>query len=145
MPPFLALGGILTHLRELLVFWGNFKSLHFYFILPGKNRYYSLKKKLRRENKITDEFEVMLNNLTLEELIGLKLELAAKSVGGYLYGIPIFSAIPYLVKDAILKYSLSATRSKREAARFLGLKLDHFKKLIKKYDTENYFEDLDNN
>ena len=42
--------------------------------LSGKNRYYSLKKKLRRENKITDEFEVMLNSLSLEEVIGLKLE-----------------------------------------------------------------------
>jgi hypothetical protein len=113
--------------------------------IQGKNRYYSISNKLKKENRSHDEFEVMLNNLSLEELIGLKLELAAKSVGGYLYGIPIFSAIPYLVKDAILKYSLSATRSKKEAARSLGLKLDHFKKLIKKYDTENYFEDLDNN
>jgi len=113
--------------------------------IQGKNKYYSISNKLRKENKSHDEFEVMLNNLTLEEIIGLKLELAAKSVGGCLYGIPIFSAIPYLVRDAILKYSLSATKSKKEAARFLGIKLDHFKKLIKKYNIENYFKDLDNN
>ena len=113
--------------------------------IQGKNRYYSISTKLKKENKSHDEFEFMLNNLNLEELIGLKLELAAKSAGGYLYGIPLFSAIPYLVKDAILKYSLSATRSKKEAARFLGINLNHFKKLIKKYNTENYFKDLDNN
>ena len=113
--------------------------------IQGKNRYYSLSNKLKKENKSHDEFEVMLNNLTLEEVIGLKLELAAKSIGGYLYGIPIFSAIPYIVRDAILKYSLSAARSKREAARFLGISLDHFKKLIKKYNTESYFENIDNN
>ena len=111
--------------------------------LQGKNKYYSISNKLRKENKCHDEFEVMLNNLTLEEIIGLKLELAAKSAGGYLYGIPIFSAIPYLVKDAILKYSLSATRSKKEAARFLGINLDHLKKLLKKHDTESYFENID--
>ena len=111
----------------------------------GKNKYYSLSNKLKKESRSHDEFEVMLNNLSLEEIIGLKLELAAKAAGGYLYGIPIFSSIPYLVKDAILKYALSATRSKREAARFLGIKLDHFKKLIKKYNTESYFIDLDNN
>ena len=46
--------------------------------LQGKNRYYSLSKKLRRENKSNDEFEVMISQLTLEELIGLKLELASK-------------------------------------------------------------------
>jgi len=112
--------------------------------IQGKNKYYSISNKLRKENKSHDEFEVMLNNLTLEEIIGLKLELAAKSAGGYLYGIPIFSAVPYLVKDAILKYSLSATRSKKEAARFLGINLENFKKLIKKYDTESYFKELDN-
>ena len=111
--------------------------------IQGKNKYYSISNKLRKENKCHDEFEVMLNNLTLEEIIGLKLELAAKSAGGYLYGMPIFSAFPYLVRDAILKYALSATRSKKEAARALGINLDHFKKLIKKYNTENYFKDLD--
>ena len=114
--------------------WNKKKKIY------GKNRYYSISNKLKKENKSHDEFEIMLNNLSLEEIIGLKLELAAKSAGGYLYGIPIFSAIPYLVRDAIL-----ATRSKKEAARFLGIKLDHFKKLIKKYNTENYFEDLDIN
>jgi hypothetical protein len=119
--------------------WNKKKKIY------GKNRYYSISNKLKKENKSHDEFEIMLNNLSLEEIIGLKLELAAKSAGGYLYGIPIFSAIPYLVKDAILKYSLSATRSKREAARFLGINLNHFKKLIKKYNTESYFEKLDNN
>jgi len=119
--------------------WNKKKKIY------GKNRYYSISNKLKKENKSHDEFEIMLNNLSLEEIIGLKLELAAKSAGGYLYGIPIFSAIPYLVKDAILKYSLSATRSKREAARFLGINLNHFKKLIKKYNTESYFEKFDNN
>ena len=47
----------------------------------GKNKYYSLSNKLRKDNKSHDEFEVMLNNLSLEEIIGLKLELAARSVG----------------------------------------------------------------
>ena len=55
----------------------------------GKNKYYSLSNKLKKESRSHDEFEVMLNNLSLEEIIGLKLELAAKAAGGYLYGIPI--------------------------------------------------------
>ena len=67
----------------------------------------------------------MLNNLSLEEIIGLKLELAARSVGNMLYGLPILTSLPYITRDAILKYSLSATRSKKEAARFLGINLDH--------------------
>ena len=49
--------------------------------LQGRNKYYSLSKKLRREKKSNDQFEVMLSQLTLEEVIGLKLELASKEIG----------------------------------------------------------------
>ena len=41
----------------------------------GRNYKYSLRKKLHREKRTTDDFETMLHNLTLEEVIGLKLEL----------------------------------------------------------------------
>jgi hypothetical protein len=44
----------------------------------GRNTYYSLCKKLRQEKRSNDEFETMLANLSLEEVIGLKLELATK-------------------------------------------------------------------
>ena len=44
----------------------------------GKNRYYSISKKLRREGKSSEEFEILFNSLSLEEVIGLKLELASK-------------------------------------------------------------------
>ena len=112
--------------------------------LSGKNRYYYLKKKLKRENKITDEFEVMLNSLSLEEIIGLKLELAADVVGGKLYGVPIWKTMPTITKDAVLKYAYSAARTKREAARFLGLNLAQFSDLIKKYHMESYFSENEN-
>ena len=38
----------------------------------GRNTYYSLSNKLRQEKRSNDEFEVMISNLTLEEVIGLK-------------------------------------------------------------------------
>jgi len=105
----------------------------------GKNRYYSLSKKLKRENKITDEFEVMFNSLSLEEVIGLKLELASNMVDGKLYGMPIWYSLPVIIKDAILKFSLSTTRTKMEAARLLGLNISQFSSLVKKYNIESYF------
>ena len=107
----------------------------------GKNKNHSLGKKLKQEDKITEEFEVMLNNLTLEEVIGLKLELAAKAAGGMLYGMSLWAAMPNITKDAILKYALSATTSKMEAARFLGVNKARFNKLLKQYKTESYFEE----
>tara|TARA_B100000214_G_C23448266_1_gene392469 strand:- start:100 stop:459 length:360 start_codon:yes stop_codon:yes gene_type:complete len=109
----------------------------------GKNKYYSLSKKLTKEKKINTDFEEMLDNLSLEEVIGLKLELAAKAVGGMLFGIPIWYTMQDITKDAVLKYACSATRTKMEAARFLGLDKKRFNELVKKYQIESYFEDKD--
>ena len=108
--------------------------------LRGKNTRYSLIKKLREENKSTEGFEIMLNSLTLEEIIGLKLELASKAFGGKSYGLPIWKSMKEIVQDAILKYTLSACKTKKEAARFLGVRHQNFNNLIKKYDTETFFE-----
>ena len=57
--------------------------------LIGKNRFYSISRKLRKENKISEEFEVMLNYLSLEEVIALKLEAASLATGGKYFGFPI--------------------------------------------------------
>jgi len=107
--------------------------------ISGKNEHYSVSNKLRRERKTNEEFEVMLNNLKLEELIALKLELATKIVDGRLYNIPIMHSLPLVVRDAVLKYALSATRTKNEAARFLGIDNASFHKMIKRYDIESFF------
>tara|TARA_R110002110_G_scaffold33151_16_gene113927 strand:- start:1753 stop:2124 length:372 start_codon:yes stop_codon:yes gene_type:complete len=108
--------------------------------IRGKNEKYNLMMKLRAEEKSTEEFEVMLNNLSLEEIIGLKLQLASKVFGGKSYGMPIWKSMKEIVQDAILKYALSSCKTKREAARFLGMRRQNFNNLIKKYDTETFFE-----
>ena len=108
--------------------------------LQGKNRYYSLSKKLRREERSSDEFEVMLSQLTLEEVIGLKLELASKTLDGRLFGLPIWASLHSIVQDAVLKYTFSASRTQGEAMRFLGLKKVEMHKLVKKYNIDNYFQ-----
>ena len=93
----------------------------------GKNLYYSISNKLHKDKKINDEFEVMINSLTLEEVIALKLEL------------PIWKSLPELTRDAVLKYALSATRSKKEAARFLGITISELNANLKSYQTESFF------
>tara|TARA_A100001391_G_scaffold143729_1_gene101445 strand:+ start:1682 stop:2038 length:357 start_codon:yes stop_codon:yes gene_type:complete len=104
-------------------------------------KYYSISNKLRTENKINERFEVMMSSLTLEEIIALRLELAAKSVNFKLYGLNIWHSIPDIVRDAVLKYTYSAARTKGEMASFLGLDKSSLKKLLKKYNITNYFED----
>ena len=122
--------------QGIFVFWK--KKLKQY---KGKNFYYSLRKKLKKEKKITDDFEIMFNLLTLEELIGLKLELSTYNINNKLYNISIWKNLDYIVKEACLMYALSCTRTKGEAALFLGLKENKFQELVKKYKVENYFEE----
>ena len=59
----------------------------------GKNVNYSLTNKLRSDNRSNEEFEVMINNLSLEEVIALKLELSSTRFGFKLYGIPLWYSI----------------------------------------------------
>ena len=101
--------------------------------------YYSIANKLKTENKIDEKFEIMLSSLTLEEIIGLRLELAAKTVNHKLYGINIWDSIPNIVQDGALKYAYSAARTKGEIASFLGINKTSLKRLLKKHDITNYF------
>jgi hypothetical protein len=107
----------------------------------GKNKNYSITNKLRKERKSNDEFEIMLNNLSLEEIIALKLELATKNISNRMYGIPIWGSLLHIVQDAAFKYALSATRTQAEAMRMLGLKEANLHELNKKYKPQDYFLD----
>ena len=71
----------------------------------------------------------------------MKLELASNSAGKALYGLPLWYSLPDIVQDAMLKYALSATRTKGEAMRLLGLVPKDFKRLEKKFNTKEYLED----
>ena len=113
-------------------------------IYKGQTENYSLIRKLKKENKINNELEIMFNQLSLEEVIGIKLELASKAAGNSLYGLPIWYSLKNIVQEAVIKYAVSATRTKGEAARLLGLTPLYFRDLFKKYKVDNYFEDRAN-
>ena len=113
--------------------WNNKRKLY------GANKDYSVIRKLRNDGKTNEKFEIMVGSLSLEELIALKLELASKTIGGKLYGLPLWYSLPDIVKDAVLKYALSATRSKKEAARFLGISISELNTNLKNYQTESFF------
>ncbi|MAL15812.1 MAG: hypothetical protein CL554_20605 [Algoriphagus sp.] len=106
--------------------------------------YYSIANKLKSQNKINEKFEIMLSMLTLEEIIGLRLELAAKSVNFKLYGLNLWQTLPNIVKNAVLRYVYSAARTKGEMAAFLGIDKGSLKKLLKKHNTSNYFQKENN-
>tara|TARA_A100001391_G_scaffold118465_1_gene80351 strand:+ start:1240 stop:1590 length:351 start_codon:yes stop_codon:yes gene_type:complete len=102
----------------------------------GRNHNYSFINNLKKQKKITDEFEVMLSSLTLEEVIAVKLELSSRYINNRLYNFPIWSSLNNMIKEAVLIYALSACRSYSDSASFLGMNIREFKNLLKKYDLE---------
>jgi len=106
-----------------------------------KTRYYSIINKLRKEKKINKEFELIVSNLALEDLIALKLELSTRPVSNRLYGLPLWENLLRITQEAVLKYAISATRSQGEAMRFLGLAKLNYMPLIKKYEIDSFFKE----
>lgn len=110
--------------------------------LWGPNVYYSVAKKLRREGRSSEKFELMLNQLSLEEVISLKLELGIKVAGGKLFGIKLFSSIKDIAQEAVFRFVLSASRTQREAAAMLGWTYWKFQWHEKQYKAREYFGNL---
>ncbi len=106
-------------------------------------KHYSISKKLKREKKVTEDFEVMFNNLSLEEVIALKLELSTKIIKGKLYGLNIYKTLPLIAKDAAVKYAISACKTKKSAAAFLGITYRRLKQLQSEYNIYSYFDQHD--
>ena len=99
---------------------------------------------LEDQNLVDDSLLVLINNLTLEDLIAIKLELSARHLKNRLYGFDIWRNSSAIIKDALLKFAISTTDSKKDAARFLGMTYSDFKKTLSRYKVDNYFEEKEN-
>ena len=95
--------------------------------------------KLRDAGKVNDELLSLISGLSLEDLIAVKLELACNHVNNRLYGFSIWSQSNRITKEAILKFAISTTKSKMDAARFLGITYLDLKKILKKFQIDDYF------
>jgi hypothetical protein len=76
-------------------------------IEKGFSRNKSLSNTLRKEGKSSEAFEIMLSALTLEEVIGLKLECSMKLVD--------------IAKEALYNAVISVTDTNAEIRRILGI------------------------
>ena len=108
---------------------------------PTKYENYSIVNKLKAENKLTTQTINNINNISLEDLIAIKLELTTRYTCGKFYGMPVWRITRHTIIDALLKTGLSIAKTKKEAARFLGVDYMDFNRYIKKYKTESFFEE----
>jgi hypothetical protein len=100
----------------------------------------SIIKKLKDQNKINDNVLSHINSLSIEDLIAIKFELSANHMNNRLYGFDIWRNSGYIVKEALLKFAISTTNSKKDAARFLGLTYSEFKRVVKTYDIKDFLK-----
>ena len=96
-----------------------------------------ISKKLREQNRSNDYFELMLNNLTLEEALALKLELAFKTMGFKPLSLPVWNNHMYIFKEAILRAALSLNKGPKETADFLGIPYRKLHGLLVKYNLKD--------
>ena len=97
---------------------------------------YSIISKLKDQNKLSDHMIACINNLTLEDLISVKLELSTNLLNHRLYGLDIWNKMPNITKEAVLNFSLAVTKNKTDAARFLGITQQNFRRACKTYKIE---------
>jgi len=100
----------------------------------------SVRIKLEEQGLVNNQLLTLISGMSLEDLIALKLELSCNEVNERLFGFDIWRNLKPIVQEAVLKFAISTRKSKKDAARFLGLNYLDFRKLLSKYDVENYFD-----
>ncbi len=103
-------------------------------IEKGFSRNKSLSKKLRKEGKSSEAFEIMLSSLTLEEVIGLKLECSMRLTNGKLYGFNLWSKMVNITKEALYNATISVAETNIEIRRILGINQRSLVEMKKRYD-----------
>ena len=68
---------------------------------------YSIINKFKTEKKITNSTLNDINNISLEDLVAIKLELSTRYLCGKFYGMPLWRITRHTVTDALLKTALS--------------------------------------
>jgi len=110
------------------------------YLIDNTERWSSLLKKFRQEGKLSEEVEIAINNLTLEELIAIKLELSTRTQKTPIFALPLWKNMDKIVKDALLKFAISTTQTTSEGARIIGLDIKSFRKAVKHFHIRDYFK-----
>lgn len=101
--------------------------------MKKENKYDSVLKNIN--NKFVNKnFEFILSNITLEDLITAKLELSARSLNGKLFGYPIYKNVQHITRESLVRFALRFCNSQEKAANLLGLSVRELKSYIKKHE-----------
>lgn len=88
---------------------------------------------LREEGRIDSHFLDKVSDLTIEELIAIKLEHSAKLMSGKLYNFPLWYTLPYMVRDALMNFVSRNCKTKMDMSNVLGVPYNDFIQMYRKY------------
>lgn len=88
---------------------------------------------LKKDGRINEEFLNIVSDLTLEELISVKLEITAKMLNGKLYNFPLWYNLPYIVRESLLNFVDRNCKTKIDMSNTLGIPYEQFIQIYKKY------------
>ncbi len=88
---------------------------------------------LKKDGRVSEEFLNIASDLTLEELISVKLELTAKMLNGKLYNFPLWYNLPYIVRESLLNFVNRNCKTKIDMSNTLGIPYEQFIQIYKKY------------
>lgn len=91
---------------------------------------------LKEEGRVNEGFLNIVSDLTLEELIAVKLEQSSKMMRGKLYNFPLWYTMPNVCRDACMLFVRTCCSTKTDMASVLGVPYDYFIDLYKKYYRE---------
>ena len=91
---------------------------------------------LKSEGRVNNEFLNVVSDLTIEELIAVKLEMSARMLNGKLYNFPLWYSMPNICRDAMLKFVSRCCKTKTDMASTLGIPYNSFIEIYKDYDIE---------
>lgn len=88
---------------------------------------------LKKERRVNEDVLNVISDLTLEELISIKLELSAKMFNGKLYNFSLWHSLPYIVRESLLNFVNRNCKTKIDMSNTLGIPYDQFIQIYKKY------------
>ena len=88
---------------------------------------------LKKDNRINEEVLNTISDLTLEELISVKLELSANMLNGKLYNFPLWYNLPYIIRESLLNFVNRNCKTKIDMYNTLGIPYEQFIQIYKKY------------
>ena len=89
---------------------------------------------LTQKGILNNELLFLISNMTLEDLIAVKIELSSSHLKNRLFGLDIWKKIDYITKEALMRVAISCTKSNSEAARFLGITLNDYRLNLQKFN-----------